>query len=108
MTRTAWIAVGAVSALAFGLAVALAVSLASGGDDADEGPPMGPGLVAPGGMPSDEFQDCMSEQGVEPPEPGTVQPGPSEGFEDALEACREFLPEEAAPGGGGDLRIAPG
>lgn len=107
MTRAAWIAVGSVSALALGLAVALAVSLASGDEDTAR-PPDGPGLVTPGGAPGEEFQDCLSEQGVEPPQPGTVRPGPSEGFEEALEACREFLPEHAAPGTGGGLHVAPG
>jgi hypothetical protein len=108
MTRTGWIAVGGVSALAFGLAIALVIALATAGDD-DDAAAQPPGLVSPGGAPSDEFQDCMSENGVEPPEPGTLQTQPPAGLEQALEACRHLLPEDApAPGDGGGFRIAPG
>jgi hypothetical protein len=106
MTRMAWIVVGIVSAAALGLAVALAVSLA-GGDVDDEpqaGAPEfapqlgGPGL-APEGAAPEEFLECMEEQGVEPPS-GLQQEAP-EGLEEAMEACRDLLPD------GADLRIAP-
>ena len=105
MTRAAWIAVGGVSALALGLLVALVVALASAGSDDEPEAPEGPGLITPGGAPSPEFQDCMSENGVETPEPGVPQQAPPEGFEDAFEACRHLLPEDAQDGGG--LRIMP-
>jgi hypothetical protein len=104
MTRVAWIAVGGVTTVAVALAVALAVSLA-GGDDDPEAPGAPAGVVTPGAVPSEEFQDCLSEQGVEPPEPGTPQRAPDEGFQDALEACADLLPEGAQEGGG--LRIMP-
>ena len=104
MTRGAWIAVGGASALALGLLVALVVALAAAGsDDEPNGPE--PTLLTPGGTPSAEFQDCMSENGVEPPEPGVPQQQPPEGFEGAFEACRHLLPEDAQDGGG--LRILP-
>jgi hypothetical protein len=104
MTRGAWIAVGGASALALGLLVALVVALAgAGSDDEPNGPE--PTLLTPGGTPSVEFQDCMSENGVEPPEPGVPQQQPPEGFEGAFEACRHLLPEDAQDGGG--LRILP-
>ena len=103
MTRVAWIAVGGVTTVAVALAVALAVSLASG-DDGDAGPGA-PATLTPGAAPSEEFQDCLSEQGVEQPEPGTPQRGPDEGFQEALEACADLLPEGAPEGGG--LRIMP-
>ena len=97
MTRRAWIAVGGLSALCVVLAVALAISLASGDDDA----PALPGAPAVvGGDPEEmqEFQDCMEDQGVEPPGPGQAQA--PEGFDDALEACGDLLPQGAPPIGG--------
>jgi hypothetical protein len=103
VSRTAWIAVGGVSALAFGLAVALVIALATAGDDEGEAAAEPPGVVAPGGSDqTDALRECMAENGVEPPEPGTLQTEPPPGFEEALEACRHLLPE------GGGLRIAPG
>jgi hypothetical protein len=108
MTRAAWIAVGGVSALALGLAVALVIALAGAGDDDEPGTPQGPAVLTPGGAPSEEFQDCMSENGVEPPQPGVPQQAPPAGLEEALEACRDLLPEGAEPGSLGPLRISPG
>jgi hypothetical protein len=105
MTRGAWIAVGGASALAVGLLVALVVALASAGSDDEPADPERT-LIGPGGAPSPEFQECMEQNGVEPPEPGTRQPAPPAGFEKAFEACRDLLPEDAAPEEGG-LRIMP-
>ena len=105
MTRGAWIAVGGVSALALVLLAALVVALASAGSE-DEPDAPEPTLITPGGEPSAEFQECMEENGVEPPEPGTRQQAPPAGFEDAFEACRDLLPEGGAAEGGG-LRIMP-
>ena len=105
MTRGAWIAVGGVSALAVGLLVALVVALASAGSDDGPTAPE-PRLVTPGGEPSPEFRACMEENGVEPPEPGVPQQAPPAGVEEAFEACRDLLPEGAAPEEGG-LRIMP-
>jgi hypothetical protein len=104
MTRVAWIAVGIVSAVALGLAVALAVSLAGGDDPEAQTSELAPQLGAPGFAPPEggapeEFLECMEEQGVEPPS-GLQQEAP-QGFEEAMEACRDLLPE------GADLRIAP-
>lgn len=107
MTRGAWIAVGGVSALALGLLVALVVALAGAGSDEAPDAPEAPAVLTPGGAPGAEFQDCMSENGFEPPEPGVQQQAPPAGFEDALEACRHLLPEGAAPEEGGGLRIMP-
>ena len=107
MTRGAWIAVGGVSALALGLLVALVVALAGADSDDDPATPEEPTLITPGGEPSAEFQECMEENGVERPEPGTPQTAPPAGFEEAFEACRELLPEGAVPGEGGGLRIMP-
>ena len=106
MTRMAWTVVGAVTAVAVGLAVALAISLAGGdGDEPQTGAPAlapqlgGPGFQSPEGAAPEEFLECMEEQGVEPPS-GLQQEAP-EGFEEALEACRDLMPE------GSQLRIAP-
>jgi hypothetical protein len=107
MTRMAWIVVSVITAVALGLAVALAVSLAGGeGEDEPEAgapgfvPQLGdPGTVPPTGGAPEEFLDCMKEHGVEPP--SGLQQGAPEGFEEALEACRDLLPE------GADLRIGP-
>jgi hypothetical protein len=105
MTRVAWIVVGVVSTVALGLAVALAISLAGGdGDEPQAGVPElapqlgGPGF-APEGAAPEEFLECMEEQGVEPP--SGLQQGAPEGLEEAMEACRDLLPD------GADLRIAP-
>ena len=111
MTRKAWIAVGGLSALALALAVGLAISLADG-DDSDyeragfpapsgdqlEGP-MGAPVI---GGPPEELRECMSDEGVELPEPGHA---PSEQDQEALreafEACADELPHggPAPPGG---------
>jgi hypothetical protein len=48
----------------------------------------------------------MEENGVEPPEPGVPQQAPPAGVEEAFDACRDLLPEGAAPEEGG-LRIMP-
>jgi hypothetical protein len=101
MTRLAWIVVGAVSALAVGLAVALAISLGGGDEDDAATDPAASGLQPPiaSGAAPEEFLECMEEQGVEPPS-GLQEQAP-EGFEEALEACRELMPE------GSQLRIGP-
>ena len=115
MTRNAWIAIGGLSALSLALAVGLIVSLTSGDDSEDAhgagapaafappgGDQLGGPMGAPIGGPPEEFRECMSEEGVELPEPD--QP-PSEkdqeALRDAFEACADELPEggPSPPGG---------
>jgi hypothetical protein len=51
----------------------------------------------------EEFQDCLSDQGVEPPEPSSGPPAtqqPDSEMLGALEDCQQFMPEGAGPGAG--------
>ena len=114
MTRKAWLAVGGVSALALGLAIALVISLASGGDSHEGyeratgdfppggdqfGGPVGPPLT---GGPPEELRDCLSDQGIELPEPGEAPTNQDqEALQNAFEACADELPEGGfgRPGG---------
>jgi hypothetical protein len=86
--------------------VVLVVVAFVGGDDSAEP------ASAPAGVQSgldenqqaqlEEFRSCMSEQGVELPEPGegrTLQ-GPTPEMLEAIEECRQYLPEGAVPGSG--------
>ena len=113
MTRKGWIAVGGLSALSLVLAVALVISLSSGDDSGEAGgvpagfaPPGGDQfdgpMGAPIGGPPEELQECLSDEGVELPEPGQA---PSvkdqEALREAFEACADVLPQggTAPPGG---------
>ena len=51
---------------------------------------------------SEELQQCLSDEGVELPEPGSAPDtdGPSEDMQKAFEACREYLPEMPEVGSG--------
>jgi hypothetical protein len=57
---------------------------------------------APQGLSADQqtqiaqLQECLREQGVEPPQPGTAQ-GPSPEMLQALEQCRQYVPEGLGP-----------
>lgn len=99
--------------IAGGLAVSLAAAQGdaeqdpsgSGGSrsaDAQEGAPHEPS--AEDQMATEEFRACMSDEGFEPPEPGErperTEDGPPEGLSDALEQCRDLLPEGGPPGFG--------
>jgi hypothetical protein len=107
MTKTIWAVVGICIVATLGMAIALVVVL-SGGDDAESEPQTAPLAVdeaqAPGGpTPEDleDFRDCLEDEGVEPPAPGEAPSGDLEEFQNAVESCREFLPE------GAELRLAP-
>ena len=91
MTRKAWFVTGGSLALAAVLAIALVVVIAT---DDDSGPPAGVQL------PSD-VQECLSQKGVEPPQPG--QP-PDTGtdpqrLQQALQECGAAPPSGAVPFG---------
>jgi hypothetical protein len=93
--------------------VLVVVAFAGGDDSADP-------ISTPGGVPSgldeeqqsqlEEFRNCMSDQGVELPQPGdrpTIQ-GPSPEMLEAMQQCQQYLPEGIGPGGGPpQLRIQP-
>jgi hypothetical protein len=100
-------AIGAIMALAIGgLSVALAQS---GGSDerADRdqvvraAPPFERELDPELEAQMEEFRECMSDAGSEPPEPARrpdISEGPPEGLPDALEECEELLPGGGFPG----------
>ena len=106
----AWLIGGALTLVVIvGVAIAL---LASGDDSASSAGTTAP-LAAPEGLSEEQqsqleaLQDCLSEQGVEPPEPGSTE-GPSPEMLQALQACQQYVPEGIGPGGGGPgLRIQP-
>jgi hypothetical protein len=106
----AWLIGGAVMVVVIvGVAIAL---FASGDDSASSADTTAP-VAAPEGLSEEqqsqleELQHCLSEQGVEPPGPGTTQ-GPSPEMLQALQACQQFVPEGIRPGGGAPgLRIQP-
>ena len=104
MTRKAWIAIGGLSALSAALAIALVVALASD-DVVNESGVDGQPALSVGG--TDEFAECMREQGVEPPQVGAAPGVMPEGAQDALEACAGELPQGAGPGQFGPSQIAP-
>jgi hypothetical protein len=94
--------------------VVLVVVAFAGGDDSAD-PSSTPAEVASGldeGQQAqlEEFRSCMSDQGVDLPEPGegpTIQ-GPSPEMLEAMQQCQQYLPEGFGPGGGGPgLRIQP-
>jgi hypothetical protein len=116
MTKTIWAVVGVSVAVTLAMAIALVVVLSSGDDDS--GPDaeqsvaplaVGQGQAQGGGATFEEleeFRSCMEEQGVELPAPGEAPSGDVGELQDALESCRELLPEDAlqlrgGPFGGG-------
>jgi hypothetical protein len=95
------------------LVVALAIASVDGGDDAassdsgDQSEQQFPGAGPPSGADREAlrgFQECLEEQGVELPEPGSQRGGPPSGFDpsdpdlqEALSACQDALPEGVGP-----------
>jgi hypothetical protein len=82
--------------------VALAIVLIGSGDDSASSTTVPAQGFIPG-TPSEEqqaqleaFRACLSEQGVEPPQPGTAQ-GPSPEMLQALEQCRQYVPDGFGP-----------
>jgi hypothetical protein len=98
--------------------VAAAIALLAAGDESASSSATTTPSGLPGGLSEDqqadleEFRSCMSDQGVELPEPGErpgVGQAPSPEMLSALQACQQYLPEGFAPGGEGPgLRLAPG
>jgi hypothetical protein len=83
--------------------VSAAIALLGSGDDSAS--TTGTTTISPGapqGLSADqrtqiaELQECLREQGVEPPQPGSAQ-GPSREMLQALEACRQYVPEGFGP-----------
>jgi hypothetical protein len=111
--RTAGLLTGGLLAV-IAVVVLVVVAFAGGDDSADQ--IATPEEVASGLDPEqqaqlEEFRSCMSEQGVELPEPGegpAIQ-GPSPEMLEAMQQCQQYLPEGIGPGGGGapGLRIQP-
>jgi hypothetical protein len=100
MTRRAWIAAGGSLGLALILAIALIVVIASDDDSSASGTPAGPTFQLGGQLPSD-VQDCLSQQGIETPQPGqapdsSVDP---EKLRQAMEDCGASPPSGAVPFG---------
>lgn len=109
------------SAVAVLLVGGFAVSFAASGTDSDrsgsdESAKQGTASSGDGERPEpsaeqraamEEFRDCMSGEGFDPPQPGErperSEDGPPEGLKDAFEKCRDSLPERpegARPGHG--------
>ena len=110
--RTAGFLTGGLLVL-IAVVVLVVVAFAGGDDSAD--PSSTPGEVASGlgeeqQAQLEEFRSCMSDQGVELPQPGegpTIQ-GPSPEMLEAMQQCQQYLPEGVGPGGGAPgLRIQP-
>jgi hypothetical protein len=105
-----WLIGGAVAVVVM-VGVAIAV-LASGDDSASSAGTTTPagaleGLSEDQQAQIEELQNCLREQGVEPPQPGGTQ-GPSPEMLQALQACQQYMPEGIGPGGGSPgLRIQP-
>jgi hypothetical protein len=101
MTRRAWIATGGSLGLALILAIALIVVVATDDDSSGASSPSGtPSLQFGGQLPSD-VQECLSQKGVEPPQPGqapdsSVDP---EKLQQALQDCGAAPPSGAIPFG---------
>jgi hypothetical protein len=100
MTRRAWIVTGGSLALAAVLAIALVVVIATD-DDSTSGASGAPaGLQVGGQLPSD-VQDCLSQKGVEVPQPGQAPSGNTDPqkLQQALEECGATPPSGAIPFG---------
>jgi hypothetical protein len=101
MSRTAWIVIGGVAAVALILAIALVIVIA-GDDDESEAVPRPALGAAPQVDPQamQDFQDCLRDHGVELPDPGAGPPAAIRGAGQAFEACRDKLPEGVGALGG--------
>jgi hypothetical protein len=101
MTRWAWIATGSSLALAAVLAIALIIVVATDGDDSTAaGAPAAPSVQFGGQLPSD-VQDCLSQRGIQAPEPGSAPDSsvdPDE-LRQALEDCGATAPGGTIPFG---------
>jgi hypothetical protein len=99
MTRRGWIATGGSLGLALVLAIALIVVIASDEDSSGaSGTPAAPSVQFGGQLPSD-VQECLSQKGVEPPQPGqapdsSVDP---DKLRQALEDCGATPPGGTIP-----------
>ena len=96
MTRRAWIATCGSLGLALILAIALIVVIATDDDSSGASSPSGAPAVQFGGQLPSDVQECLSEKGVEAPQPGqtpdsSVDPA---ALQQALEDCG------ASPAGG--------
>jgi hypothetical protein len=101
-----WLIAGVIAVVVtVGVGVALVVS---GGDSASSDST----TLTPGGLPGElsdeqqaqleEFQDCLSDQGVELPEPGSGPPAtqqPDSEMLRAMQECQQYAPEGLSPGG---------
>ena len=105
MTRKRWIILGSVLAALATIAV-VGIIIVGGGDDQTGpagAPPSGFGQV------SQELQDCLAEQGIDPGSGPPAGGAPDSDVQRAFEACRQYLPDPpeggefpgAPPGGGG-------
>jgi hypothetical protein len=105
MSRRGWLIGGGIAA---SLLVAAALAIAIAGDSSPSATPPG----APDEDAARAFQDCLAEQGVDPPEPAVAPAGPlppagprvprgapPEELGRALEECNDLLPEGAGPPG---------
>jgi hypothetical protein len=101
MTRRAWIATGGSLGLALILAIALIVVVATDDDSSDASGTSGAPSVQFGGQLPSDVQECLSQKGVEAPQPGetpdsSVDP---EELQQALEDCGAAPPGGAIPFG---------
>lgn len=103
-----WVLGGIAAAILAVVLVAATVALTNDeaqSSDRPDGPPdlaaLGSSGVA-GPVFSEELEACLSDQGVEVPEPGSAPDtdGTSEEMQKAFEACREYLPEMPEMGAG--------
>jgi hypothetical protein len=102
--------------LAVVTAVAVGIVLLSSGDDSASS---SAATTTPSDLPLgftedqqaqlEQFRNCLSEEGVEPPAPGgAARRTPSPELLSAVQTCQRYMPDGLVPGGGGaQLRIAP-
>jgi hypothetical protein len=102
MPRKSWIILGSVLTAVVVAVVVVVIAVGGGGDDSATPAGAPPGF----GAASQELQDCLAEQGVDPSMGGPGQsPGaPSTEMQKAFEACQRFMPD---PPSGGDLPAPP-
>lgn len=105
MTKTAWIILGSVVAALGTIAVVAIIALGAGEDSTAP-----PGAPPQGfGQASQELQDCLAEQGIDPGSGPPAGGAPGADMQEGFEACQQYLPElpeggqfpGAPPGGGG-------
>ena len=96
------------SIVVFVVVVAVVVILIAGAVGGDDTSSSGDSPAAPeaaGFAPSQELQDCLEEQGIEPPSGGAAPaPGQAPSLDGdqgaAIQACSEYLPSGGAPPSG--------